>query len=63
MKNWYVVSFMYDKDVYCTNLCIAESKEKADEHYSKKYEWVSVKAAADWEVDSYKRREMSITTL
>ena len=28
MKNWYVVSFMYDKDVYCTNLCIADSKEQ-----------------------------------
>ena len=63
MKNWYVVSFMYDKDVYCTNLCIADSKEQAEEHYSKKFEWVSVKAADDWEVDSYKRRGMPITTL
>ena len=63
MKNWYVVSFMYDKDVYCTNLCLTESKEKAEEHYSKKYEWVSVKAATDGEVNSYKRRGMPITTL
>ena len=63
MKNWYVVSFMYDKDVYCTNLCIADSKEQAEKHYSKEFEWVSVKAADDWEVDSYKRRGMPITTL
>ena len=63
MKNWYVVSFLYDKDVYCTNLCIADSKEQAEEHYSKEFEWVSVKAATDWEVDSYKRRGMPITTL
>ena len=54
---------MYDKDVYCTNLCTADSKEQAEEHYSKEFEWVSVKAAADWEVDSYKRRGMPITTL
>lgn len=46
MKNWYVVSFTYDKDVYCTNLCTADSKEQAEEHYSKEFEWVSVKAAA-----------------
>ena len=63
MKNWYVVSFMYDKNVYCTNLCTVDSKEQAEEHYSKEFEWVSVKAAADWEVDSYKRRGMPITTL
>ena len=63
MKNWYVVSFMYDKDVYCTNLCTADSKKQAEEHYSKEFEWVSVKAADDWEVDSYKRRGMPITTL
>lgn len=63
MKNWYVVSFMYDKDVYCTNLCTADSKEQAEEHYSKEFEWVSVKATADWEVDSYKRRGVPITTL
>ena len=63
MKNWYVVSFMYDKNVYCTNLRTADSKEQAEEHYSKEFEWVSVKAADDWEVDSYKRRGMPITTL
>ena len=63
MKYWFVVSFRYSEKVHCTNLCLAESKEKAEEHYSKKYEWVSVKAAADWEVNSYKRRGMPITTL
>ena len=63
MKNWYVVSFMYDKNVYCTNLRTADSKEQAEEHYSKEFEWVSVKVADDWEVDSYKRRGMPITTL
>ena len=63
MKNWYVVSFMYDKDVYCTNLCTADSKEQAEEHYSNEFEWIRVKVADDWEVDSYKRRGMPITTL
>ena len=54
---------MYDKDVYCTNLCTADSKEQAEEHYSKEFEWVSVKVAVDWEVNSYKRRGMPIITL
>ena len=31
MTNGYVVSFMYDKDVYCTNLCTPDSKEQAEE--------------------------------
>ena len=63
MKYWFIVSFRYSEKVHCTNLCLAESKEKVEEHYSKKYEWVSVKAATDGEVNSYKRRGMLITTL
>ena len=63
MKYWFVVSFRYSEKVYCTNLCLAESEEKAEEHYSEKYEWVSIKAATDGEVNSYKRRGMPITTL
>lgn len=63
MKNWFIVSFRYSEKVHCTNLVLADSKEQAEEHYSKKYEWISVKAAADWEVDSYKRRGMPITKL
>ena len=60
---WFIVSFKYSEKVYCTNLCFAESKEKAEEHYSKKYEWVSVNPAAECEVNSYKRKGMPITTL
>ena len=64
MKTWYLATFKWsDNGVYCTNLVLTDSEEKAEEHYSKKYEWVSVKAAADWEVNSYKRRGMPITTL
>ena len=63
MKYWFVVSFRYSENVYCTNLCFAESKEKAEEHYNKKYEWVSVTPATDGEVNSYERRGMPITTL
>lgn len=63
MKNWFKVSFKYSENVYCTNLCFAESKEKAEEHYSKKYEWVSVTPATDSEVNACKRKGMPIITL
>lgn len=49
---------MYSEKVHCTNFCIAESREKAEEHYSEKYQWGSVKPAAEWEVNSCKRRGM-----
>lgn len=63
MKKWYLVSFKYSDKVYCTNLCIAKSKEDADKYYSTKYSWVSVKDAAEWEVDMYKKRGMPVIEL
>ena len=63
MKIWYYVSFKYSEKVYCTNLCYADSKEQVEEYYQSKYEWVSVKPAADWEVDTYKRRGMPVKNL
>lgn len=63
MKYWFIVSFSYSKNVHCTNLCLAESKEKAEERYSKKYEWVSVQPADEWEVETYRRRGMPVITV
>ena len=63
MKNWYVVTFRWSEKVYCTNLCIADGAEQAEEHYKNKYECVSVRAAYDWEVETYKKRGMPIIEL
>ena len=62
MKNWYVVSFMYDKDVYCTNLCIADSKEQAEEHF-KKYEMSTVRIAAEDEIYYYRSKGCPVVEL
>lgn len=57
---YYVVSFKYSEMVYCTNLAIADSEDKVREHYSGKYEWVSIRVAKEWEIDSYKKRGMPV---
>lgn len=62
-KKWYTVTFEQSEGVFCTNLCYADSEERAKNHYSKKYAWVSVKPAEDWKVDGYKRRGMPVTEL
>ena len=50
MKNWYLATFKWsDSGVYCTNLVLTDSEEKAEEHYSK-YEMVSIRIAAEDEI-------------
>ena len=56
MKTWYLATFKWsDSGVYCTNLVLTDSEEKAEEHYSK-YEMVSIRIADEWEVDNYRSR-------
>ena len=48
MKTWYLATFKWsDSGVYCTNLVLTDSEEKAEEHYSK-YEMVSIRIADEW---------------
>ena len=51
-----------DSGVYCTNLVLTDSEEKAEEHYSK-YEMVSIHIADEWEVDSYRSRGCPVVEL
>ena len=63
MKTWYLATFKWSDDgVYCTNLVLTDSEEKAEEHYSK-YEMVSIRIADEWEVDSYRSRGMPVVEL
>ena len=63
MKTWYLATFKWsDSGVYCTNLVLTDSEEKAEEHYSK-YEMVSIRIADEWEVDSYRSRGCSVVEL
>ena len=63
MKTWYLATFKWSDDgVYCTNLVLTDSKEKAEEHYSK-YEMVSIRIADEWEVDNYRSRGCPIVEL
>jgi len=63
MKTWYLATFKWsDSGVYCTNLVLTDSEEKAEEHYSK-YEMVSIRIADEWEVDSYRSRGIPVVEL
>ena len=63
MKTWYLATFKWsDSGVYCTNLVLTDSEEKAEEHYSK-YEMVSIRIADEWEVDNYRSRGCPIVEL
>ena len=63
MKTWYLATFKWsDSGVYCTNLVLTDSEEKAEEHYSK-YEMVSIRIADEWEVDSYRSRGCPVVEL
>ena len=63
MKTWYLATFKWsDSGVYCTNLVLTDSEEKAEEHYSK-YEMVSIHIADEWEVDSYRSRGCPVVEL
>ncbi len=63
MKTWYLATFKWsDSGIYCTNLVLTDSEEKAEEHYSK-YEMVSIRIADEWEVDNYRSRGMPVVEL
>ena len=63
MKTWYLATFKWsDSGVYCTNLVLTDSEEKAEEHYSK-YEMVSIRIADEWEVDNYRSRGCPVVEL
>lgn len=63
MKTWYLATFKWsDSGVYCTNLVLTDSEEKAEGHYSK-YEMVSIRIADEWEVDNYRSRGMPVVEL
>ena len=63
MKTWYLATFKWsDSGVYCTNLVMTDSEEKAEEHYSK-YEMVSIRIADEWEVDNYRSRGCPVVEL
>ena len=63
MKTWYLATFKgSDSGIYCTNLVLTDSEEKAEEHYSK-YEMVSIRIADEWEVDNYRSRGMPVVEL
>ncbi len=62
MKVFYSVTFKYSDDVYCSNIAYGE-KETVEEHYKREYEWVSVKPAALYEVETAKLKGMPIIEL
>ena len=63
MKTWYLATFKWsDSGVYCTNLVLTDSEEKAEEHYSK-YEMVSIRLADEWEVMNYRSKSMPVIEL
>ena len=63
MKTWYLATFKWsDSGVYCTNLVLTDSEEKAEEHYSK-YEMVSIRIADEWEIDNYRSRGCPVVEL
>lgn len=50
MKKYFNVTFQYSETVFCANIARAESAEDVERHYSKKYEWVKVSEANEWDV-------------
>ena len=50
MKKYFAVSFKKSEDIYCSNIVCAENIKAVEAHYSKKYEWVSVRKCKKDEV-------------
>lgn len=63
MKKYFAVSFRYSETVYCSNIAHAETAEAVEAHYSKKYEWVSVRECAEYEVEDARRRGKPIVEI
>ena len=62
-KNYYFVIFNWDDVVFCSNIAHAESKEKVEEYYSKKYKWCNVGDIQYGELEIAKKKGMPIIEL
>lgn len=62
MKSYYMVSFEYAEDVYCTNVAHAETAADVEVYYSK-YAWQKVRLAAEYEVEEAKRKGMPVVEI
>ena len=58
-KKAFSVTLQYSESVYCTNIAYAASEEDVRRHYSK-YTAVTVREAADWEVEAGKKKGMPV---
>lgn len=55
---FYMVTFEYAENVYCTNLATG-TRENIEREYSK-YPWHEIKEAAPWQIEDAKRKGMPI---
>ena len=63
MKTWYLATFKWSDDgVYCTNLVLTDSEEKAEEHF-KKYDMSTVRIAAEDEIYYYRSKGCPVVEL
>jgi hypothetical protein len=62
MKKYYLVSFKYSENTYCTNIAHAETTDAVRARYSK-YEWVNVEECGENEVATAKRKSMPIVEI
>ena len=63
MKTWYLATFKWsDSGVYCTNLVLTDSEEKAEEHF-KKYDMSTVRIAAEDEIYYYRSKGCPVVEL
>lgn len=62
MKQYFTVSFEHSENIYCTNIAHSETVADVEAHYSK-YAWVNVKPAADYEVETARRKGMPIVEI
>ena len=61
-KKFYKVNFQYSENVYCANIAIAENVDDVRAHYAK-YAWVNVSDAADYEVETAKKKGMPVVEI
>lgn len=62
MKKYFVVSFHYAEDVYCSNIAHSETVEAVKAYYSK-YDWVSVRECGEYDVEEARRRGKPIVEI
>ena len=59
MKKYYMVTFTWSRDLYCTNIAHAETEQTVRARYAR-YQWVEVRECGTNEVEAAKRRGMPI---